>query len=328
MVSAAMSESGDAAETAPFVADASERPFLPSVAPARRFWLAVSFVVSLSVHAVLFILLFVNFDPVDVTPAAADETPVEILTEPPPAAQPVAPPEEKQPTPPPPRTLEDTIATDAPRAANDEKTERDHARDKTAAPVVGKPSEVAASAPKTAPQPSFDEARAAIDPASEDPAENKPDAEIVRPLETKQDKRQPEKSTASQKPQTETAKPSTIGEQIAALEPLPDVQFGSAARKTPISGGNAKTTYLSIMYGIIMSHMHLPPGVAGGLMTPQVVVNFMLDSSGRVIRRELGKSSGIATLDMAALNAIAAGSPYAPPPFGMPLGVTFTYDGK
>ena len=165
MVSAAMSESGDAAETAPFVADASERPFLPSVAPARRFWLAVSFVVSLSVHAVLFILLFVNFDPVDVTPAAADETPVEILTEPPPAAQPVAPPEEKQPTPPPPRTLEDTIATDAPRAANDEKTERDHARDKTAAPVVGKPSEVAASAPKTAPPPSFDEARAAIDPA-------------------------------------------------------------------------------------------------------------------------------------------------------------------
>jgi protein TonB len=110
------------------------------------------------------------------------------------------------------------------------------------------------------------------------------------------------------------------------LDLSPDVQFGSAAKKTPVSGGNARASYVATLYAIIMSHMHKPPGVGG--LAPVVSVDFLVDAQGRVVQRRLGQSSGVATLDMAVMSAVAAGSPFPPPPIGVPYGFTFTYDGK
>ena len=46
------------------------------------------------------------------------------------------------------------------------------------------------------------------------------------------------------------------GKQFSTFEPVPDVQFGDAAA-SPVGGGQAQTTYLTIVYGLIMKHLRM-----------------------------------------------------------------------
>ena len=111
-------------------------------------------------------------------------------------------------------------------------------------------------------------------------------------------------------------------EALAAFKPLPDYEFGAAARKAPVAGGAAKATYLTILFGMVMPHMKIPPGakpIQGGM------VSFGLDETGRLTFAGTKISSGSPELDRAAIAAIRAAAPFPAPPTGRSIGLTFTY---
>jgi protein TonB len=271
----------------------------PPTPAARRRFVAI-LVVCLLIHAsTLFVLIRENgFFPLVVS--AAQEIPVEVVIEPPPPdkAEPPAPQEE------PPKvqnTLDEKPAVDAPRAANDEKIEREAPDEVSQAPRVAPPPEQAAPLPmpENQPSPAQDAAsQAAPEPSAQEPAEAKA---------------QPEKAAKS------------VADLLAGFKPLPNYQVGSAAKSTPVAGGRAKATYLSILYGLIMPHMITPPRVRGGPSRAEGEIAFDIDGMGKLTYQEVLRSSGLQDLDAAALAAIRQASPFPTPPSGLPLALTFTY---
>ena len=269
----------------------------PPTPAARRRFVAL-LVVCLLIHAGMFFVLVREngfFPPVV---SAAQEIPVEVVIEPPPPdkAEPPAPKEE------PPKvenTLDEKPAVDAPRAANDEKIEREAPDEVSQTPHVAPPTEEVAPRPVPENQPSPPQeaaSQAAPEPSAQEPAENKPDAEA---------KAQPEKGAKS------------VADLLAGFEPLPDYKVGSAARPAPVAGGKAKATYLSILYGLIMPHMLIPPRVRGSPSRAEGEVAFNIDGMGKLTYQEVLRSSGLQDLDAAALAAIRQAAPFPTPPSGL-----------
>ncbi len=310
-----------------------EPPLVPGIAfsppPQLRFrrslWaptlgaLAVSFLIHAGLLAA--IVIYENGTDTGSSPPQ-EETPVEVVMEPPPDAPPVPKPEQSQPPPQQQARLDETIATDAPRSGKDEIDERNAPDRAMKAPVRAPPTARGPAPQKPAPAPPMPEdARPSLEPETDDaPVDARPDAEVIRPANMKHDKPQP--------PTPKAGSEKSIGEQLAAMEFLPDVQFGAASKKSPVGGGNAKSTYLSILYGMIVAHMNNPPGVQAGLVAPSGEIAFLVDGSGRVIQRQVVRSSGFPTLDLAAMNAIAVASPFPKPPGGYPIGLTFVFNAK
>jgi len=232
-------------------------------------------------------------------PTPAQEIPIEIVTEPPPPPPP--PPES-----PAPQLKSEELekpATDAPRAGKS-----DHDDD-----AVAEKEKPAAAPPPPAPAEPSPEPSPAEAPAPEAP--KAAEAELPAPVKTE----------APQKPAP--AKSPTVAEVLAkAMEPPPDVEFGGQAIDSPVTGGNAKSTYLTKLYGLIVPRLRVPAVAHAYGRRLTGAVSFSVDGRGRLRQRFVSSGSGSMELDEAAMQAVGEASrAFPPPPRGAPIGMTFTY---
>jgi protein TonB len=302
-----------------------ERLFAIPVPPVARRRFGALVVACLLVHASMVAVLVRENGFFPQLASAAQEIPVEVVIEPPPDQ--ATPPAPKEAPPKVENTLDEAPAVDAPRAANDEKIEREAPDEVSQTPHVAPPStEVAPTlVPESKPAPAPEAAsQVAPESSAAEPAETKPDAEAIERAEVKRDEPQEAEARAVTQAQPEKGEKS-VADLLANLEPLPDYQVGSAARPAPVTGGKAKTTYLSILYGLIMPHLHVPPRVGGSPSRAEGAIAFNIDGKGKLTYQEVLHSSGVQDLDAAAVAAIRQASPFPPPPNGLPLGLTFVY---
>lgn len=320
-------------------AAATMRLFAPASEGDRRARprFALLVLLCLLLHAALLAYLLIARD-LQPPLAPPEEIPVEVIVEPPPPPpeqkQEESKPKEEQPPPPPPPPMEQQYekpATDAPRAENKEKIERDAPDKETKAPATAPPKEepekLELKKEKQAPEDAHDDANKPDASAAPKSLEEKLDAETLENAEQtpKADDKQGRKQAKPEKNKGETR---SIAEQVAALTPLPSYEFGSMAKPTPVSGGNAKATYLSILYGIIMPHMQAPARVRSLPAVGRGIVVFYIDEAGHLTHQAVARSSGAPELDMAAVNAIRSAAPFPAPPRGHPHALQFTYSPK
>jgi len=277
----------------PFVADAALRLEAPS-APRRRGRLAAAMLVALGVELSVFLAVWLERD--YKPPAEPIETPVEIVVEPPPTPTPEPTPEAK------PQPQEDlTPGIDAPREGKG-----DHDDEQ-----VGEKEKPAAPPPPPAPTPSPE----ATAPAAEAPSPELPkaqEAEAPPPLKTET----PEPAAPAQLTVAEVLS-KALAEQI---------DFGGVAMKAPISGGQARATYLSILYGLTRAHERIP-AAARTYGSPLVgIIAVTIGGNGRLLTRHIAASSGSPELDEAEMQAVAEASRNFPPPPGhRQIDASYTY---
>ncbi|MCX7898846.1 MAG: TonB family protein [Methylocystis sp.] len=326
---------------AAFAAAAMERLFEPrgrGLRPRPRF--LAFLLLCLFLHIVVFaFLLWQDRRSILDMPPIEEEIPVEVVTEPPPQPkpeeppppEPEKPPEQKQqerqkPPPPPPAQEYEKPAFDAPKAESKTKSEvdADKQQEKLTTPRVAPPTE------KTAPK---DEKPEGLKDATEEEGkaekpdeaakavEDKPDAEIIEKAEPKE--KPLDKPEAKNQGPAKKGEGNTIAEQVARLEPLPSYELAAPPKPSPVGGGQAKTTYLTILYGLIMPHMQIPPHVRG--MQAKGVVAFYVDEMGNLVHQAVYRSSGAPELDAAAIMAVRRAAPFPPPPRGLPHSMLFTY---
>jgi protein TonB len=280
-----------------FIADAALRLEAPP-APRRRGRLATAVLVAIGVELAVFLAVW--FEREYKPPVEPIETPVEIVVEPPPPPPPPPPPEpEAKPQPPP----DLTPGIDAPREG---KSDHEDAE-------VGEKEKPAAPPPPPEPSPSPE----ATTPAAEAPAPELPkaeEAETPEPLKTE--------APAPAAP----AKP-TVAEVLAkAFADAPEIDLGGVAMKAPVSGGRAKATYLSILYGLTKAQERIPPVARTYGRKLTGVINVSIDGNGRMLTRYISQSSGSPELDEAEMQAIAnASRKFPPPPGRVPIDLSYTF---
>jgi protein TonB len=229
------------------------------------------------------------------------------------------------------QSIEEEPATDAPRAANDEKVERKTPDKETNTPPAPTPTteqNPGGPAGKESTETARQEAPQAAQ-TSWARSDDKPDAEVVSAVESELQKAEQE-ARAEPQPQPQLAGSEmfpawSIGQQSPIFDALRDSELASAAEATPVAGGSAKSTYLTILYGMIMPHMRSPSDVHPGASKIEGVVTFSIDGRGNLGDRRIRRSSGFHDLDSAALAALAEAAPFPPPPHGLPIKLTFTY---
>lgn len=292
--------------------------------PAAKHRFALILLICFLLHAIP-ISLFVTFDRADNPPPAEQEIPVEIIVEPPPL---------KKPDPPPVKSerkarqaaLDEKEATDAPRASKDEKVQRESEDRASHAPQV-KPEPAPADAkPANDPAPTSDKAIASktTDNSAPKLKDDRADGEPVKAAELQRPEDQRKAEQAAPQPEKH---PTAEHDPPATFAAMPDYSFAPASRYTPVAGGHAASTYLSIVYGMVTSHMRLPkvpPGSAHGMGE----IDFDVDYGGALFRARLVKTSGAPEIDAAALAAIRAAAPFPMPPTGSGLSLRFRYKGK
>ena len=289
-------------------------------------------------HAgVLLFLLYVNWEPVIEPPP--QEIPVEIMVEPPPQKKPDPPPPpqpQPQPSAPTERPLDEAPAFDAPRAANKEKSEKDASdqASKAPPPPTPKPTEDPGSgaAPEGAPGPMREGELQPADHAAE-PSLDKPDAEAITKAEPDHDK--PKQEQANTDAKTAPRKlPSFVGQsfpswkkgQLPTFEAIPDIELADVAKASPIGGGTAETTYNTILFGLLVAHMQISPGLRGSSTRFVGQLQFSVDGAGNLAESEIFQPSGSPELDAAAVAAVRQAAPFPTPPQGQPRGFMFTYE--
>jgi len=298
----------------------------PSSLAGVNRWIALG--AALLLHLAILGPIWLQFDWAPSAAPPSEEIPVEIVVEqpkPPPQPQPsseAAPPK-------PPIDLEP--AHDAPRGeASDDKTPRygdsaaknaetkaapdqPQAGDKAASSDAVKPVEPTSDHQAQAkvddgPQKASDDALALAEPSSM--AVVAPDAQV-------------KVATMIGQPLPTWSK----GNQFSTFEPVPDIQFGDAAA-SPVGGGQAQTTYLTIVYGLIMKHLRMTEEVRAEAGRVIGAISFAVDGHGEILQRSVSQPSGLNALDAAALEAVREAAPYPTPPMGLPVGMKFTYGGK
>lgn len=320
----------------PLKAEADDHLTMPAEAAPdsarRRFILILA--ACLIAHAILVaVLIYENRNAEQI--AQSEEIPVELVqqipepkVEPPPPPPP--PPKEKQPQPKQKMVEDEKPAFDAPREANKEKIEREAPDKETQAQRQAPPTEQNAQTPAP-PTPPEATAKAEVQAPQEDapskPADSTPNAEPLDKAETAPEKKPTEKKAPviSKAPSTK-AKRTTVADQLASLAPTPEYHLGSAARPSPIGGGTAKTTYLSILFGLIMRQFHFPPGLQESHQQIDGIVAFYVDENGNLTHSAIYHTSGRPDLDQAAMIAVRRASPFPPPPAGDPHAIWFHYD--
>ena len=292
-------------------------------------WIALG--AALFLHLAIFAPLWLQFD---WRPSAASpdkEIPVEIVVEQPPPRQPQPepkPPPSEASAPKPPIDLEP--AHDAPRAATEDKTPREGAdphknAEKKDAPDQAQSGDTAASSDAAKP----------VEPTADHQAEAKNDDGPLKASDDPLALAEPP-STAAVAPPSQVKTATLIGQplptwskgkQFSTFEPLPDVEFGVAAA-SPVGGGGARTTYLTIVYGLVMKHLRLTEALRAESERVVGAVSFIVDGHGELVQRGVTQPSGVNALDAAALQAVGEAGPYPAPPMGLPIGMRFTYGGK
>ncbi len=325
---AAMDRESGASPFGGFRASPDERlarsPVSPSLARAGR-WLALFSAFGL--HAIVVSLVILeNFWGAASAPQV-QEIPVEIVVETP---QPKPP--EARPSPEPSlrtQSLDEEPARDAPRAANDEKVERKAPDEKTKAPT--RQNTAKAPGEETAPDQPAPPARQSEAHAAPQPRQPAPDKAVdsadgaVAPNSESPNAEPPRAATPAPPAKVATFVGQPLptwskGGPFSTFDPLPDIELGSAAEATTITGGKAKKTYLTVLYGMIMSHVRY-----AGHGDAQGELVFTVDGAGRLVQRQIARPSGSRELDAAALSAIAEAAPFPPPPQGLPVRLRFSY---
>jgi protein TonB len=260
------------------------------------------------------------------TPPAPEqqEIPIEVVAEQPPDPPPPQP-QQSQQQPAQKSQFDEKEATDSPRAKNEEKPQKE---------AVDKESH----APKAEPTPEPAEMKPAKDPAPSEKATEAKTAEDSAPLQ-KDDHTDGEPLKAADQPKpdpaqtkAETTAPQPEKPQPAAKPPTtakaaPDYAFAAASSYMPNSAGNASSTYLSIVYDMVHSHMNLPK-VAAGRRHTMGEIEFYVDYGGGLVGAKVIKSTGLADLDAAAMAAIRAAAPFPLPPTGSGIGLRMKYSGN
>lgn len=282
-----------------------ERAPPKSKAAARRFALIVFF--CFLAHA-LSIFLFGRFG-IENLPPPPEEIDVEIVAEePPPPEQPAPAPSNKQ-QPAQQATLDEKEATDAPRDASKEKAEKE-------VRVEAPPSVKPMAEPQPAEPAKNSEKTIAAQSAEESAQHPEDDHHEGEPLK------------AADKPRPDPAE-QTKAEKAAPepVKPRPEDVLAAALKYSPVGGGNAETTYLSTVYGIVVPHMNLRK-VAAGRRHRQGELIFAIDFGGALVGAKITKSSGLADLDAAAMAAVRASSPFPLPPTGNGINLVFRFNGE
>ncbi|MEJ0093745.1 MAG: energy transducer TonB [Methylocella sp.] len=304
----------------------------PSKAARRRFIgiLAACFLA----HAVLLAIVLIT-ETTNLSPPA-EEIPVELVTEIPepkvePPPPPPPPPQQQPQKQPKQKMVEDEqIARDAPRDANKETIEREAPNKETQAQRVAPPTEQSAQTPAPPKPPETTPDADIKAPEEEAPAklaDSNPDAEPLDKAAPSPDKKPTEKKApVESKAPTTKSKKTSVADQLAALSAVPEYRLGSAARPSPVGGGTAKTSYLSILYGLIMRQMHFPPGLEASHLQAEGIVAFYVDDLGNLTHQAIYHASGSPSLDAAALNAVRRAAPFPAPPHGEPHAIWFHYD--
>jgi TonB family protein len=291
-------------------AHAEERFFAPlrnsSLNSRKGFFTAVAVV--LFFHAAIIVALLYRDSQIPAPPP--QETPVEVVME-----QPKPPPEpQKQPQKQQQKEEDDERpAYSAPRVSKEpvndpgtaEKTEGPKA---ATPPHDGNPHQTKqAEAPPPQEKPDVIEKKAALE-------DDKRDAEALDKTTPDPDK-QPEK--AQEKPLPKPPVPST-GETEADLAGRTDnfvPRFASAEALEDSPGGTESNRYIARIFGLILNKKHYAgsPSQRRG-ETGVVAVTFYVDFDGQIRREDVARSSGIASLDALAVNAIRLAGPFPPPP--------------
>jgi TonB family protein len=271
------------------------------------------------VHAGVMAFLLLDYHQGAVAAPEAVEIPVEVVVEASPTPEPA--PQEKAETQPPPIDLKP--AYDAPRAENKEVVEREAPDAASKAPPAKKPGSTPAAAREIGPAEQGDVKALIASPA---PIADRAADEILPAPRPESDKsvQKPARAEIKAEPQTRSA---FAGERFPNFESVPDIDFGSAAKATPIDGGKAKSTYLTVLYGMIMAHMRVP-SPRGNPVAVKGAVVFVVDGLGNLRQRRIGKSSGRQELDSAALDAVGQAAPFPAPPTGAPIGLTFAFSAQ
>ena len=313
-----------------FRADPAERLARAPAAAWSRTGRTLALAGALALHGLILGAVILEYRWNGEPAPAEQEIPVELVPEPPPEPKPPDPP---APTPDPStqtKPLDLKEAHDAPRAANDEKTEREAADEKTKAPANQDAARAPGqqSAPDQPAQPSRQtEAQPAQQPPQPEPdqaADASDGAVAANSASPDADAARSATAAPAQRVATFVGQPLPTwskGSSFSTFDPVPDVEFGSAAEQTIIAGGKAKKTYLTVLYGMIMAHVHTTAADRG--RNGQIV--FIVDGKGNLLQRSVARPSGSMELDAAALGAVAEAAPFPAPPTGAPVRLRFTY---
>jgi protein TonB len=298
----------------------------PSSLAGVNGWIALG--AALFLHLAIFAPLWLQFDWRPSAAPPSEEIPVEIVVEQP------KPPPEPQPSseaalPKPPIDLEP--AHDAPRGeASDVKTPRYGADPHKNAEIKAAPDQ-----PQAGDKAASSDAAKPVEPTSDHQAEAKNDDGPQKASDDALALAEPP-ATAAMAPDAQVKAATMIGQplptwskgnQFSIFEPVPDVQFGDAAA-SPVGGGQAQTTYLTIVYGLIMKHLRMTDAVRAEAERVVGAITFSVDGHGEILQRSVFRPSGVNALDAAALEAVREAAPYPTPPMGLPVGMKFTYGGK
>jgi TonB family protein len=97
------------------------------------------------------------------------------------------------------------------------------------------------------------------------------------------------------------------------------------AEHSPVAGGSAHSSYITIVYRMIKAHLRETPELHIDSANRRGEVDFYVDELGNLGSRALITSSGSRNLDMAVMTAIAAAAPYPAPPNWQPLYLIYNF---
>lgn len=330
---------------AAIAADPAERLVPP--APCQPRWsFAAIFAACLLVHVLLLAAIlsggFSNGEPV-----RAEEIPIEIVAEIPPERKPepllkplppppdlITPPPVKEKPPPEKVQLDDVQqAFDAPAAGNASETRKGEQDKPTQAPRLAHPPKLQAEQP---PQERPEQEKAASPQEAKPSAPDKPqkladlepDAEALDKARPETPAKPKEKSAKPNKGPPAEGKKMTVAQQLAALAPAPNYSFGAAAKSAPISGGREKASYESLLFGLIIHQLHLPPEARARHLVHIGRIGLFVDELGNLTHQALYLASGDPVLDSAWLAAVKRAAPFPPPPRGLPHGFLLQFSNQ
>jgi protein TonB len=316
----------------------------PQLAGPRRGQFVFVLGICFAVHAAIFMLLVILDAILLPRETRTQETPVEVIVEPPPAPPPPQPkPEpqakEEKPAEKPrekPKAQQqqqqpyEEPATDAPRAESPEKINRPAQDKETKALRKAPPSDQTAQKPSPEKRPSPVEGAApkvSPEPPALKQAEDKPDAEVTESAEIDHDK--PDQNEPRAESLGETKKGAkSLADQLTNPEPVPYYQFSGAAKAAPVTGGTANTTYLSTLWGLIVPTMRIPERIKENHLRGDGVLVFNVDIKGNLTGIGIQQSSGFADLDAEALAAVRRAAPFPPPPRGLTYSISFAFTSR